>query len=153
MTSRSLAPTRGRPGETHPVRSTTVTGSHAHLANLARNPNTRAMTEPVQRPDGTWQAQIRYIDRTQRVLTREEARRRQRVRKAARIAAAVAAVLVGTFGTGWMAWTLWGDSITAALKLAATCAAVTALIALGFWWTNHGSNGCPGLHCKGCKGH
>jgi hypothetical protein len=153
LANQTLAPSRGRPGEQHPLRQTVARGNLTYLSNVARNPNTYSISKLTQVDPTTWEAEFWVVDPTRRILTPTEIRQRQTRRKLITVTAATVGGIVGLFTAGWLTWMLWGDNVTAAARLLAAGAGVVALIALGFWWTNHGRNACPGLHCKGCGGH
>lgn len=151
--------TRTHRRRAYPLAASVVTGSRTEIDNLCANPNTIRHTRPVEiNPDlGIWRVQVTVIDRAHPIpspLARARRRTWIAARPAAKIGGIIAAVLATLIGTGTLAWHLWGDQITAAARLLLiggiiAAAAVTAVVS---WWETHGRNGCPGLHCAGCKG-
>lgn len=141
----------------YPVIVETVTGTATQINHLIKNPNTlqHDNLRLLSDTDMRWSVRVRRIDRAHPTPT--PARRRLHALKpAARATALTLIAIAALYGTGALIWHLWGHEITAAVRLiligAGTVVAALALLTVGSWWTRHGRNGCPGLHCTGCKG-
>jgi hypothetical protein len=70
-----------------------------------------------------------------------------------RTMAVVFGIPAALFATGWLTWVLFGDQITAALKLAMTVTALILSALLVGSLLIHKTGRCPGLHCPRCNGH
>lgn len=145
----------------YPIIIETVTGTKAQIGRLITNPNTIGYDSlhQVSMRGSRWSVRVRRIDRAHPIPS--PARRRwQATLPARKRAARYTLIVVPTAGAliaaGNIAWQAWGDDITAGVRIlfgsAAIIATAAILAALGSWWNAHGRNGCPGLHCRGCKG-
>jgi len=144
------------PSNLEPIVTETVTGTTAQMRHLAHNPNTIAITD-IERV-GVDTVMMTIQRRVPVKVVKPRIPFTLQWAPGAYRAFAVGACIVGTIAglilTGWMIWLLWGDEITAGLKILAVVtliAAAAGTVVLAATAKN-GHLHCPGIHCPGCKG-
>jgi hypothetical protein len=151
---------RLHPTPQYPIVRRIVTGTADDVYNLCRrNPDVHRHNRPVQLADGQWRVTVMITDRehpTPGTLARARHRTWVAIRPTVKVGGITLAVIAALYTAGFLIWYVWGAAITAAVQAilvgVGAVIAVAALITVGSWWTSHGRNGCPGLHCTGCGG-
>lgn len=158
---------RARIVTANPVRTELVTTNLAQLRALHDNPNAEIvrlihLEVDHANPDAAVaRALVRYTDHNTSTLTTGTPAVRltlnpHSVNTARQVGTALAWVLAVTSAatvTGGLIWDLFGDQITAVVKILALAGGgALALIAL-LWLLSAKAGICPGLHCPGCPHH
>lgn len=148
-------------GRTLPIRPAIVrirTGKE--LTALQANPNIHRISGMHTASDPATGRPAHYV--TVHYADTAHPVRNPRIIKARRIAARTAKRFAAAGGaaaaiaaTGWAVQAIWGEQITAALRLVAGAALAVLLITVGGLITRSFTVGhaCPGLHCPSCNGH